>query len=140
MVTVLLEVLSLEVGRVVARRIVCAGAGESVVIDRDILVVNAGVAQLAPIDTFPQEEFDRLMSVNVRGVFAAIQAAVTHLGSESRIITIGSVNADRVPIAGLSVYAMTKAAVAGLVRGLARELGPRGITVNNVAPGPSKQT
>jgi 3-oxoacyl-[acyl-carrier protein] reductase len=61
---------------------------------------------------------------------------VHHLGEGGRIINIGSINADRVPSAGLSVYAMTKAAVAGLTRGLARELGPRGITVNNVQPGP----
>ncbi|WP_197374800.1 3-oxoacyl-ACP reductase family protein [Mycolicibacterium baixiangningiae] len=102
----------------------------------DILVNNAGVAHLAPVDSFPLAEFDRLIAVNVRGVFVAIQSAVPHLGDGGRIINIGSVNADRVPSAGLSVYAMTKAAVAGLTRGLARELGPRGITVNNVQPGP----
>ena len=59
-----------------------------------------------------------------------------HLGKDGRIITIGSINADRAPMPGLSVYAMTKAAVAGLTRALARELGPRGITVNVVQPGP----
>jgi len=58
------------------------------------------------------------------------------MGEGGRIITIGSTNADRMPFAGGSVYAMTKAAVAGLTRGLARDLGPRGITVNNVQPGP----
>jgi 3-oxoacyl-[acyl-carrier protein] reductase len=102
----------------------------------DILVNNAGVAHLGAIESFPLEEFDRLVAVNVRGVFVAIQCAVHHLGEGGRIINIGSINADRVPSAGLSVYAMTKAAVAGLTRGLARELGPRGITVNNVQPGP----
>jgi 3-oxoacyl-[acyl-carrier protein] reductase len=75
--------------------------------------------------------------VNVRGVFAAIQAAVPHMGEGGRIISIGSVNADRVPAPGISVYSMTKAAVAGLTRGVARELGPRGITVNNIAVGPT---
>ena len=103
----------------------------------DILVNNAGVAHGAPIESFPLDEFDRLVAVNVRGVFAAIQGAVPHLGSGGRIITIGSVNESRVPVAGLAVYAMTKAAVSGLTRGLARELGPRGITVNNVAVGPT---
>jgi 3-oxoacyl-[acyl-carrier protein] reductase len=102
----------------------------------DILVNNAGVAYLAGIESFPLEEFDRLVAVNVRGMFAAIQRAVPQFGDGARIINIGSINADRVPVGGLSVYAMTKGAVAGLTRGLARELGPRGITVNNVQPGP----
>jgi len=102
----------------------------------DILVNNAGVAYMAEAQGFPLEEFDRLVAVNVRGVFVAIQCALPHLGEGGRIINIGSINADRVPSAGLSVYAMTKAAVAGLTRGLARELGPRGITVNNIQPGP----
>ncbi|MDF2829381.1 MAG: yjgI1 [Mycobacterium sp.] len=103
----------------------------------DVLVNNAGVAHGAPIESFPVEEFDRLVSVNVRGVFVAIQAAVPHLSRGARVITIGSVNESRIPVAGLAVYAMTKAAVAGLTRGLARELGPRGVTVNNIAVGPT---
>jgi 3-oxoacyl-[acyl-carrier protein] reductase len=77
-----------------------------------------------------------MVAVNVRSVFVAAQEASRHMGEGGRIITIGSVNADRMPFAGGSVYAMTKAAVAGLTRGLARDLGPRGITVNNVQPGP----
>ena len=76
------------------------------------------------------------MAINVRGAFVAIQRALPHLGESGRIINIGSISADRVPGPGLSVYAMTKGAVAGLTRGLARELGPRGITVNNIQPGP----
>lgn len=103
----------------------------------DILVNNAGIAHLSPAESFPLEEFDRLVAVNVRGVFVAVQAAIPHLDSGGRIITIGSVNGDRVHAPGLSVYAMTKAAVAGLTRGLARELSPRGITVNNLAVGPT---
>ncbi|MFI7497685.1 3-oxoacyl-ACP reductase family protein [Streptomyces sp. NPDC049687] len=103
----------------------------------DILVNNAGVSHAAPIEDFPLEEFDRLIAVNVRGVFSAVQAAAPHLGQGGRIITIGSVIVDRVPFPGATVYALTKAAVAGLTRGLARELGPRGITVNNVQPGPT---
>jgi 3-oxoacyl-[acyl-carrier protein] reductase len=103
----------------------------------DILVNNAGVANLGAIDEFPLDEFDRLVAVNVRGVFVAVQAAVPHLGDGGRIITIGSVNGDRVHVPNLSIYAMTKAAVAGLTRGMARDLGPRGITVNNLAVGPT---
>jgi 3-oxoacyl-[acyl-carrier protein] reductase len=103
----------------------------------DILVNNAGVAHLDPVDSFPLDQFDRLVAVNVRGVFVAAQAAVAHLGDGGRIITIGSVNGERVHVPNLSIYAMTKAAVAGLTRGLARDLGPRGITVNNLAVGPT---
>jgi 3-oxoacyl-[acyl-carrier protein] reductase len=102
----------------------------------DILVNNAGVGYIADIESFPAEEFERLFAINVRSVFTASQRAVPHLGEGGRIINIGSINADRVPGPGLSVYAMTKGAVAGFTRGLARDLGPRGITVNNVQPGP----
>lgn len=102
----------------------------------DVLVNNAGTAHLAPIDDFPQEEYDRVVAVNIGGVYSAIRSAVGHLGKGSRIINIGSINADRVPTAGTAVYAMTKGAVSSLTRALARELGPRGITVNNVQPGP----
>lgn len=102
----------------------------------DILVNNAGIAHVCPVESFPLEQYDRMMAVNVRAAFLAVRAAVPHLSAGGRIITIGSVNADRVPIPGLSVYSATKAAVAGLTRGLARELGPRGITVNLVQPGP----
>lgn len=102
----------------------------------DVLVNNAGVVVLAPLDKFALDDFDRMVAVNVRGVFVATQEAARHMGEGGRIITIGSVNADRMPFEGGGVYAMTKAAVAGLTRGLARDLGPRGITVNNVQPGP----
>ena len=103
----------------------------------DVLVNNAGVAVVAPLDQFSLGDFDRMVAVNVRGVFVAAQEASRHMGEGGRIITIGSVNAERMPFAGGSVYAMTKAAVAGLTRGLARDLGPRGITVNTVQPGPT---
>jgi 3-oxoacyl-[acyl-carrier protein] reductase len=102
----------------------------------DVLVNNAGIATLAPLDQFSLEDFDRMVAVNVRGVFVAAQEAARHMTEGGRIITIGSVNAERIPFAGGAVYAMTKAAVAGLTRGLARDLGPRGITVNTVQPGP----
>ncbi len=102
----------------------------------DILVNNAGIAIISPIDQFSLADFDKSVAVNVRAVFVAAQAAARHMKDGGRIITIGSVNADRMPFQGGSVYAMTKAAVAGLTRGLARDLGPRGITVNAVQPGP----
>ncbi len=102
----------------------------------DVLVNNAGIAKIGPVGEFSLEDFDRMVGVNVRGVFVAIQQALKYMGEGGRIITIGSVNADRMPFAGGSVYAMTKAAVAGLTRGLARDLGPKGITVNVVQPGP----
>jgi 3-oxoacyl-[acyl-carrier protein] reductase len=102
----------------------------------DVLVNNAGIVQLAPLEEFPLADFDRMVAVNVRAVFVAAQAAARHMGEGGRIITIGSVNADRMTFPGGGVYAMTKAAVAGLTRGLARDLGPRGITINVVQPGP----
>jgi 3-oxoacyl-[acyl-carrier protein] reductase len=102
----------------------------------DVLVSNAGIAAFAPVDRLSLEDFDRSVAVNVRAVFVAVQEALRHMPEGGRIITIGSVNADRMPFVGGSVYAMTKAAVAGLTRGLARDLGPRRITVNNVQPGP----
>ena len=102
----------------------------------DILVNNAGVAVIGDVESLSLEDFDRQLAINVRAVFVASQRAIPHLGSDGRIINIGSINADRVPGPGLASYAMTKAAVAGLTRGLARDLGPRGITVNNVQPGP----
>ena len=102
----------------------------------DVLVNNAGIAVVAPLDRFSLDDFDRMVAVNVRAVFVAVQEASRHMSEGGRIITIGSVNADRIPFPGGGVYAMTKAAVAGLTRGLARDLGPRGITINNVQPGP----
>jgi 3-oxoacyl-[acyl-carrier protein] reductase len=102
----------------------------------DILVNNAGIATLAPIDESTLADFDRLIAVNVRGVFVAAQEAARHMKQGGRIINIGSVNSDLMPFAGGSVYALTKGAVASFTRGLARDLGPRGITVNNIQPGP----
>ena len=104
----------------------------------DILVNNAGILLRGMIDEFDLADFDRMVAVNVRAVFAAAQAAVGHMGEGGRIITIGSVTAERIGFPGSSVYGMTKAAVAALTRGLARDLGPRGITVNTVQPGPTE--
>ena len=103
----------------------------------DILVNNAGIAVMAPIDDYRLEDFDRALAINLRAVFVATQTAVKHMKTGGRIIMIGSCNAERVPFVGGAVYAMSKAALVGLVKGLARDLGPRGITVNNVQPGPT---
>jgi 3-oxoacyl-[acyl-carrier protein] reductase len=102
----------------------------------DILVNNAGTAVLVPVEDFTAEDYDRLIAVNVGGVFWAVHHALPHLQAGARIITIGSVNADRIPGPGVAVYGLTKGAVSSFTRGLARELGPRDITVNNVQPGP----
>ena len=102
----------------------------------DILVNNAGIGVFAPIDEFKLADFDRILAINVRGVFVATQAAVKYMKEGGRIINIGSTNAERMPFAGGAVYAMSKSALQGLVQGIARDLGPRGITINNVQPGP----
>ena len=102
----------------------------------DILVSSAGILQLAPVDQFPLEDFDRMWAVNVRATFIAVQEAVKHMKEGGRIVTIGSISGLRVGYPGAGVYSMTKAAIATLVRGLALDLAERGITVNNVQPGP----
>ena len=102
----------------------------------DILVNNAGIGIIAPLDDYRLEDFDRTLAVNVRAVFVATQAAAKHMQAGGRIINIGSCNSERMPFAGGGVYAMSKAALVGLVKGVARDLGPRGITINNVQPGP----
>lgn len=102
----------------------------------DILVVNAGIAVMGdPLEIDPAE-IDRLIDVNVRGPYHAAVEAARKMPEGGRIIVIGSVNGDRVPFAGMTAYSLSKSAIQGLVRGLARDLGPRGITVNNVQPGP----
>ncbi|WP_094837855.1 3-oxoacyl-ACP reductase family protein [Bordetella genomosp. 4] len=103
----------------------------------DIAVVNAGILRLGPVDTFSVEDLDLMLSVNVRGVFLAIQAAVARMGPGGRVVTIGSNTAVNNRYAGSSVYTMTKAAVAAMVKGVALDVAARGITVNNVQPGPT---
>lgn len=102
----------------------------------DILVNNAGVLAIAPLEDFKLEDFDQTLAINVRSVFIATEAAAKHMTEGGRIINIGSTNADRMPFAGGGPYAMSKSALVGLTKGLARDLGPRGITINNVQPGP----
>ena len=88
-----------------------------------------------PIDNVTLEHFDKTVGVNVRAVFAGVKAALPHIKEGGRIVDISSTNALRMPMMGGSVYAMRKSALSGLPQGLARELGPRGITINNVLPG-----
>ncbi|MBK5415443.1 3-oxoacyl-ACP reductase family protein [Pseudomonas sp. TH31] len=102
----------------------------------DILINNAGVLPWGALEDLTLAEIDLALAVNVRGVILASQEAVRHMSMGGRIINIGSINADRIPIAGGAVYAMTKASLVGFTKGLARDLGPRSITVNNVQPGP----
>src|ERR1700692_1599029 len=104
----------------------------------DILVVNAGILIRGTVDTYDVADFDRMVAPNVRGVFVAIQPSSPPLREGGRIITIGSNTAVRTAFPGASVYSMTKGAVASLVRGVAIDLAPRGITVNNVQPGPTE--
>ncbi|KLU28068.1 oxidoreductase [Caballeronia mineralivorans PML1(12)] len=102
----------------------------------DILVNNAGILRLAEVKDISLEDIDALLHVNVRAPIVASKAAIPHLGKGGRIINIGSFFADRVPGgAGLPVYALSKSALTAFSQGLARELGPRDITVNVVQPG-----
>ncbi|QUH03099.1 SDR family oxidoreductase [Saccharopolyspora erythraea] len=115
-----------------------AGAVEQTVAEfgrLDILVNNAGVFPRGLIGDLTVEDFDAAVAVNIRAVFAACQAAAGHLGEGGRIINIGSTLADRVPQAGLSLYSLTKSSLTGFTKGLARDLGPRGVTANVVHPG-----
>jgi NAD(P)-dependent dehydrogenase (short-subunit alcohol dehydrogenase family) len=101
----------------------------------DILVNNAGIFSYGPLESVTLEEIDRTLAVHARAAFVAAQAAARHMGAGSRIVSIGSCLAERVTFPGVSLYAMSKAALIGLTKGLARDLGPRGITVNLIQPG-----
>lgn len=101
----------------------------------DILVNNAGIFEARPITELRLEDFDRTIDINVRAPFVAIRQAASRMPEGGRIITIGSNLAQRVPWPGISLYALSKAALVGMTKGLARDLGPREITVNIVHPG-----
>jgi 3-oxoacyl-[acyl-carrier protein] reductase len=103
----------------------------------DILVNNAGIVRYGPIDAMDPGDIDALLNVNVRAVVLASAAAIPHLGEGGRIVSIGSCLAERVPFPGSTVYSMTKSSLLAFTRGLARDLGPRDITVNLVQPGPT---
>ena len=102
----------------------------------DVLVNVAGMAIVGPLDGYADDAFDRIFALNVRAPFLAARRAARIMREGGRIITIGSIVADRMPGAGATLYAASKAALGGMTRGLARDLGPRGITVNLVQPGP----
>jgi 3-oxoacyl-[acyl-carrier protein] reductase len=102
----------------------------------DVLVNNAGTAIPKPFEETPIDEMERVIDINVRGVLVATQAALKHIGEGGRIIMIGSCVGERVVAPGLVAYSATKGAVKMFAQGLSREVGSRGITVNNVQPGP----
>lgn len=102
----------------------------------DILVSVAGTAIVGPLEAYPDDAFDRSFALNVRAPFLAAKKAAGLMTKGGRIVTIGSVVADRMPGAGGTLYAASKAALGGMTRGLARDLGERGITANLVQPGP----
>ena len=102
----------------------------------DVLVNNAGTAIPKRFEETTLEEMDRMIDINIRGVFVATQAALKHMKSGGRIINIGSCVGERMMTPGLVAYSATKGAVKMFTQGLARELGSRAITVNNVQPGP----
>ena len=102
----------------------------------DILVVNAGFAVWGDSLEQDPDEIDRLFRVNVHAPYHASVEAAKHMPEGGRIIIMGSVNGDRMPLPGMASYALSKSAMQGMARGLARDLGPRGITINVVQPGP----
>jgi 3-oxoacyl-[acyl-carrier protein] reductase len=102
----------------------------------DVLVNNAGTAIPKTFEETTLEEMDRMIDINVRGTLAATQAALQHMKSGGRIIMIGSAVGERVLVPGLVAYSATKGAVKMFTQGLSREVASRGITVNNVQPGP----
>jgi len=102
----------------------------------DVLVNNAGTAVPKTFEETTLEEMDRMIDINVRGTLAATQAALKHMKSGGRIIMIGSAVGERVLVPGLVAYSATKGAVKMFTQGLSREVASRGITVNNVQPGP----
>jgi NAD(P)-dependent dehydrogenase (short-subunit alcohol dehydrogenase family) len=101
----------------------------------DILVNNAGIFDVAPIADLDAEAFDKTIAINVRAPFLASRAAASRMSDGGRIISIGSNLAQRVPWPEISLYALSKAALVGFTKGLARDLGERGITANVVHPG-----
>ncbi len=102
----------------------------------DVLVVNAGIGVFGDSLDLDPDAIDRLLRINVHAPYHASVEAARRMPQDGRIIVIGSVNGDRMPVAGMAAYALSKSALQGLARGLARDFGPRGITVNVVQPGP----
>ena len=103
----------------------------------DAIVINAGTLVLGDPLALDPDAVDRMIDVNVRAPYHAAVEAARRMNDNGRIIVIGSVNGDRMPFAGAAAYALTKSAIQGMVRGLARDFGGRGITVNSIQPGPT---
>ena len=126
-----------------ARAVQTDSADRDAVIERvrdsgplDILVVNAGIGVFGdPLEQDP-DAIDRLFRINIHAPYHASVEAARQMPDGGRIIVIGSVNGDRMPVPGMASYALSKSALQGMARGLARDFGPRGITVNVVQPGP----
>jgi len=131
------KALAIEADATDARAV--AAAVEKVVLtygQLDILVNNAGTAIPKPFEDATLEELDQVINLNVRGAMIATHAALKHIQNGGRIIMIGSCVGERDMTPGLAAYAATKGAIKMFAQGLSREVGPRGITVNNVQPGP----
>jgi 3-oxoacyl-[acyl-carrier protein] reductase len=103
----------------------------------NILVNNAGILGLGSVDDFSVEALDEMYAINVRATYIAAKAASKVMNRGDRIITVGSVAGQRSGFPGSSAYSMTKSAITGMIRGLALDFAPRGITVNNIQPGPT---
>ena len=103
----------------------------------DLLVFNAGVLVVGDPLTLDAAAVDRMIEINVHAPYHATVEAARTMNEGGRIVLIGSVNADRVPFPGLAAYSLTKSALQGMTRGLARDFAPRGITINTVQPGPT---
>lgn len=115
-------------------RLIAAVAGQGAL---DVIVINAGTLVMGDPLTLDADDVDRMIAINVHAPYHAAVEAARRMNDNGRIIVIGSVNGDRMPFAGGAAYALTKSAVQGMVRGLARDFGGRGITVNSIQPGPT---
>ncbi|NVD37876.1 SDR family oxidoreductase [Ensifer sp. HO-A22] len=115
------------------------GAAVKAVVERygriDILVNNAGIYEATAITEVTADDFDRTVDINVKAVVLATSAAARHMPDGGRIISVGSNLAQRVPFPGISLYALSKSALVGFTKAVARDLGPKSITVNIVHPG-----
>jgi cyclic-di-GMP-binding biofilm dispersal mediator protein len=126
-----------------SRAVLCDSADRDAVIATvrdsgplDVLVVNSGIAVFGDALEQDPDAIDRLLAINVHAPYHASVEAARRMPEGGRILVIGSVNGDRMPVPGMASYALSKSALQGLARGLARDFGPRGITVNVVQPGP----
>ncbi len=103
----------------------------------DILVNNAGISHLGSLEAVTISDFERLVAVNITGVFLTTRESLKHMGKGGRIINIGSTMVNYSGFSGASIYILTKGAITGFSKGLVRELGSKGITINTIHPGPT---